>query len=216
MSQDKNLNRRVSSQDRTGTAFVLCAPSGTGKTTLVRMLVEKFKRFAFSISCTTRAPRAHEQDGVDYYFLDKSEFEKRIDQKYFAEWARVHGNYYGTPLGKTIEILQSGRDILFDIDVQGAAQLKRNLPGTFLVFIMPPSRAELEKRLRSRGTDDEASINIRLQNAKSELREAGWFDAWLMNDDIDQAFKNLCSLYYASSLIPQRRGAFLDDLLSQF
>ena len=138
---------------RAGVVLVLCAPSGTGKTTLVRRLREEFPQFAYSVSCTTRAPREGEVDGRDYHFLTHEEFVRRRDAGFFAEWAEVHGNFYGTPLAATLATIEAGQDLLFDIDVQGAAQLRTSLPQGTYVFILPPSRVELERRLRSRGTD---------------------------------------------------------------
>ena len=162
---------------RSGVLLVVCAPSGTGKTTLIQRLRDEFPNFAYSISCTTRAPRGHETDGKDYHFLSVEEFLRRREAGFFAEWANVHGNYYGTPLAPVLETLKAGQDVLFDIDVQGAAQLHLSLPRGQYVFLLPPSLSELERRLRGRGTDDEASIARRLSNAASEIRQAHWFDA---------------------------------------
>ena len=147
---------------RSGVLLVVCAPSGTGKTTLIQRLRDEFPNFAYSISCTTRAPRGHETDGKDYHFLSVEEFLRRREAGFFAEWANVHGNYYGTPLAPVLETLKAGQDVLFDIDVQGAAQLHLSLPRGQYVFLLPPSLSELERRLRGRGTDDEASIARRL------------------------------------------------------
>ena len=150
-----------SAASRSGVLLVICAPSGTGKTTLVQRLREEFPNFAYSISCTTRAPRGREVDGKDYHFLSVEEFLRRREAGYFAEWANVHGNYYGTPLAPVLETLKAGNDVLFDIDVQGAAQLRLTLPRGQYVFLFPPSMSELERRLRGRGTDDEAYDELR-------------------------------------------------------
>lgn len=201
---------------RTGTALVICAPSGSGKTTLIKRLIEKYERLTFSISCTTRPPREGEVEGRDYYFMGKDEFLKLVEEEYFAEWAEVHGNYYGTPLEAARRLLAAGKDLLFDVDVQGAAQLERSLPEAFFVFVLPPSRAELERRLRERGTEDEAAIALRLFNAATELKEAEWFDAWVINDNQEKAFMDLCSAYRAACLSPSRRPEFIKHLLDQF
>ena len=201
---------------RTGTALVLCAPSGAGKTTLVKRLIEKYERLTFSVSCTTRPPRAGEVEGRDYYFMGKDEFLKLVEEEYFAEWAEVHGNYYGTPLAATRKLLAEGKDLLLDVDVQGAAQLEQSLPEAFFAFVLPPSREELERRLRARGTEDEAAIALRLFNAATELKEADWFDAWIINDNQEKAFMDLCSVYRAACLNPGRRPEFLKHLLDQF
>jgi len=139
---------------REGIALVLSAPSGAGKTTLVKRLLAEFLHIGYSVSCTTRQPRQGEVDGKDYIFLSHEEFEQRRVQGYFAEWAEVHGNFYGTPLAPVKEKLHQGQDVLFDIDVQGAAQLKLSLSEATFAFILPPSLHELENRLRGRGLDD--------------------------------------------------------------
>lgn len=206
----------MSSYPRKGIALVLCAPSGAGKTTLARRITARYQRITFSVSCTTRPPRPGEEDGRDYHFISKVEFERLKAENYFAEWARVHDNYYGTPLEATRAILNEGKDLLFDVDVQGAAQLKNSLPGAYFVFILPPSRAVLEERLRARGTESEESLARRLSGAARELAEAAWFDAWVINDDQEKAFQDLCSVYQAAGMSPQRRPDFLHRLLEQF
>ncbi|MDR0338692.1 MAG: guanylate kinase [Desulfovibrio sp.] len=204
------------SQQRSGIALVICAPSGTGKTTLTKRLLEEFPRFAFSVSCTTRPPRANEVHGRDYEFLDRDEFKRRRDADFFAEWAEVHGNYYGTPLESTRDLLSEGRDLLFDIDVQGASQLRRTVPGARLIFILPPSREELERRLRQRGTESEESLARRLSAAVRELAQAHWFNSWIINDDLDTAWQELRALYIAATLSPVRRPGFLNALLGEW
>jgi guanylate kinase len=206
----------VISQQRSGIALVICAPSGTGKTTLTKRLLEEFPRFAFSVSCTTRPPRANEVHGRDYEFLDRDEFKRRRDADFFAEWAEVHGNYYGTPLESTRDLLSEGRDLLFDIDVQGASQLRRTVPGARLIFILPPSREELERRLRQRGTESEESLARRLSAAVRELAQAHWFNSWIINDDLDTAWQELRALYIAATLSPVRRPGFLNALLGEW
>ena len=199
---------------RQGIALVLSAPSGAGKTTLIRRLAAEFPGIGYSVSCTTRAPREGEVDGRDYIFLSRAAFEERRAAGDFAEWAEVHGNLYGTPLAPVREMLAQGRDILFDIDVQGAAQLRLNLEGACFIFILPPSMAELERRLRLRGQDDEAAIERRLANAQSELREAAWYDALVVNDDLDAAYDRLRAAYVAATLAPARNPRLVGDLLA--
>lgn len=186
---------------RRGMPFVICAPSGAGKTTLVSRLTAEFS-LEFSISCTTRAPRGTEKDGVDYIFIDRETFVARRESGYFAEWAEVHGNFYGTPLQPVRDSLALGKDMLFDIDVQGAAQLSLSLPEARFVFILPPSMGELERRLRGRGTDSEDAIKIRLANAKTEIMSSHWFNAVIVNDNLDMAYDQLRSFYVASTLQP--------------
>ena len=184
-----------------GTLLIVSGPSGSGKTTLCRR-AEKDGLTAYSISCTTRKPRGNEQDGVDYIFLDRDTFIDRRGLGYFAEWAEVHGNFYGTPLKPVQDRLAQGKDMLFDIDVQGAAQLSLSLPEARFVFILPPSLDELERRLRGRGTDSEEAIRLRLANARTEIMSSHWFDAIIVNDDLDTAYDQLRSFYLASTLQP--------------
>ena len=198
---------------RFGVPLIICAPSGTGKTTLVQRLRQEFPNFAYSVSCTTRAPRGQEVDGKDYHFLSVEEFLRRRDAGAFAEWANVHGNYYGTPLGPVLDTLKAGRDLLFDIDVQGAAQLHLSLPRGVYVFLLPPSMSELERRLRGRGTDEEASIARRLANADAEIRQAHWFDASIVNDNLDAAYDHLRAVYLAATLNPAHRPALALSIL---
>ncbi|ABB39515.1 guanylate kinase [Oleidesulfovibrio alaskensis G20] len=201
---------------RSGIVLVLCAPSGTGKTTLTRRLLEEFPRFAFSVSYTTRQPRAGEEHGREYNFVDEETFIRLRDEGFFAEWAEVHGNFYGTPLEDTRQLLARGRDVLFDIDVQGAAQLRGSLKQGCYVFILPPSGAELERRLRARGTDPEDTIRRRLANARRELQQAHWFNAWIVNDNLEQAYDELRAAYLAATLSPTCRPELVDELLQDW
>ncbi len=201
---------------RTGVALVICAPSGTGKTTLIKRLVAEFPRFSFSVSSTTREPRQGEVQGKDYDFLSKEEFIMRRDAGYFAEWAKVHDNYYGTPLISTRELLATGRDVLFDIDVQGASQLRRTIPGARLIFILPPSRADLEQRLKGRQTETPESLEKRLSIASKELIQAHWFNSWIVNSDLEEAWQQLRAAYISATLSPALQSAFLDDLLKEW
>ncbi len=202
--------------DRQGVALVLCAPSGTGKTTLSHRLVAEFPRISFSVSCTTRPPRPGEIDGRDYHFLSPDAFHALRENGHFAEWAEVHGNCYGTPLKATCDTLAQGRDTLFDIDVQGAAQLKSTLPQAFFVFLLPPSKQALEKRLRGRGSETEETIAKRMANARKELAQANWFDIWIINDDLESAYADLVAAYRAACLAPARRAEFVNALLREW
>ncbi len=202
-------------KDRAGMVLVLCAPSGTGKTTLTRRLLKEFNRLTYSISYTTRQPRDGEVHGRDYFFTTAERFAGLRDQGFFAEWAHVHGNSYGTPLKATLELIEQGKDVIFDIDVQGALQLKGSLgaaAGCF-IFLMPPSYETLEQRLRGRGTDDAPTIKRRMTNAVREMQQAHWFDAWIVNDDLDEAYDNLRSVYLAAGLIPARRPGLVESIL---
>ncbi len=201
---------------RRGIVLVLCAPSGTGKTTLTKRLLKEFPRFSFSISYTTRQPRKGEVHGKDYYFISEEEFCEKRDAGYFAEWAEVHGKFYGTPKEATLDMLKQGNDIIFDIDVQGAGQLYGNLKQGCYVFLLPPSRAELEKRLRGRGTDDEQTILNRIANAQKELEQSHWFNAWIVNDDLDKAYDQLRSAYIAATLSPQSSPDLVEHIMEDW
>lgn len=200
---------------RSGVVLVICAPSGTGKTTLIKRLIEEFPQIRYSISCTTRAPRPGEVDGRDYHFLSPEDFQVRRAEGHFAEWAEVHGNFYGTPMAPTLDMLQQGRDIVFDIDVQGAAQLRLALSQGIYAFIFPPSMQVLEERLRGRSSDDAEAIARRMDNAVREMREAHWFDAWIVNDDLDAAYNQLRAVYLASTLSPRHRPLLLRAILGE-
>jgi guanylate kinase len=201
---------------RKGLCLVLSAPSGAGKSTLVSRLRAEFPGFAYSISCTTRAPRATEEDGVHYHFLSRDTFIAKRDAGYFAEWAEVHGNFYGTPKAPVEDKLARGHDMLFDIDVQGALQLKAVFPQALYVFILPPSREVLERRLRGRGTDAEEVIVRRMKNALGELEQAKHFDYHIVNDDIEEAADELRAVYVAGRARAICRPGLVSGLLSQW
>ncbi len=170
-----------------GHIFVISAPSGTGKTTLCRRILDKFSFLSFSISHTTRKPRENEKNAVDYFFITRDEFEQKIKQDFWAEWAEVHGNLYGTSLNFIREKIKDGSSLILDIDVQGAKQIKSSIPDAITIFIMPPSFKVLEHRLRSRGTDSEDVIQKRLANAENEIKEKVFYDFSIVNDDLDTA-----------------------------
>lgn len=183
-----------------GVLLTISAPSGTGKSTLINMLTREYPEFGFSVSYTTRLPRPGEVNGKDYFFVDQEEFISLRDKGFFAEWAEVHGNHYGTPGQKVLDALNSGQSLIFDIDVQGAAQLKKNLNTGLFVFIFPPSMKALEQRLVKRGTDDPGTIRKRINNAGQEISRSGLFDFWVVNDSLDEAFEDLKSIVRAEKL----------------
>ncbi|MDR0466980.1 MAG: guanylate kinase [Deltaproteobacteria bacterium] len=199
--------------ERTGLVLVVCAPSGTGKTTLIKMLMHEFSQIGYSTSCTTRSPRHDEVPGHDYNFVTHEEFHQLQRSGYFAEWADVYGHFYGTPLNPTLDILRTGKDVLFDIDVQGAAQLRLTLPVGSYVFILPPSLKILEERLRKRAQDSEEAIQRRLSAVRDEVLEAHWFDAWIVNDDLHRTYDALRSVYIAATLAPRRRPLIIRSIL---
>jgi guanylate kinase len=201
--------------ERSGLPLVVSAPSGTGKSTLIAKLRQEFPSFAFSISCTTRAPRPGEVDGKDYYFLDRETFLQRRDNHFFAEWATVHGNLYGTPLKATQALLQQGKDIIFDIDVQGARQLKQTLPQGCFVFLFPPSMQALKTRLVQRGTDSREVIAKRLANARNEISQCDLFEFWIVNDDLQTAYEELRAVYLAARTRAIHRPGLKQALLAE-
>ena len=173
--------------------IIVAAPSGAGKTTLCRKLLQEFPDdMALSISTTTRAPRPSEQHGREYFFCARDEFEAKAKRGEFAEWAQVHDRLYGTSREVLDRTLESGRSVLLDIDVQGAASLRVAYPGrTFSVFVVPPSMEILESRLRARKSESEEAIALRLQNARDEMKRAPEFDKVLVNDTFEQAYAQL-------------------------
>jgi guanylate kinase len=177
--------------------LVLSAPSGTGKTTLARRLVAETPNTVFSVSCTTRQPRGREQDGVDYTFLSEVKFREMVQAELFAEWAEVHGHFYGTPTAVVDDARAHGRVALFDIDVQGGEQLKQRYPSAVTVLILPPSVAEMERRLRARGTDSAATIERRLLAARSEVRRGKSYDYCIVNEDLETALSDLKAIVRA-------------------
>ena len=181
-----------------GKLFIVSAPSGTGKTTILKKVVSLVRKLAFSVSHTTRSPRRTERDGHDYYFVNKEQFEEIIGAGGFLEWAEVHGNYYGTALTPLKKQLAEGNDVILDIDVQGAEIVRRSclLPNVD-IFIAPPDLHELEKRLRGRGTEGQNEIVRRLENARTEMRQCDHYEYLIVNDQVDSAVKMLTSILYA-------------------
>ena len=200
---------------RRGILLVISSPSGAGKTTLARGLAER-EHLEFSVSYTTRVPRAGERDGVDYKFVSDDEFEQMIHRGEFAEWAVVHGNRYGTAIHTVNRALEDGKDYLFDIDWQGGAQIRRQWPDeSVLVFVLPPSRAELERRLRRRATDSPEAIARRLAMAKRELEHFAEYDYLVVNDNLETALKELSSIYVAARCARSRRAHYGQTLLTE-
>jgi guanylate kinase len=195
--------------------LIVSSPSGAGKTTLCARLRNEFTRLRFSVSHTTRKPRPTEASGREYHFVEPAAFEQMIAEGAFAEWARVHGHYYGTSLAE-IELARTDADgVIFDIDFQGARQIRARFPEAVSVFILPPSLEELERRLRGRGTEDEEATRRRLTNAEREIAHYGLFDYVVVNDDISQAYERLRSIVYAERCRRARHAARCEELLAQ-
>jgi len=183
-----------------GNLFVVAAPSGAGKTTLVRMLLEQENSVHLSISFTTRGPRPGEQNGREYHFVDTVEFQSMIARQEFLEWAEVHGNFYGTSKKWIADQLAAGHDVLLEIDWQGAQQVRKLFPQAIGIFILPPSMDELTRRLTGRGTDSADVIARRLAAAQAEMRHVGEFDYVIINDQLAQALEDLRAVVRASRL----------------
>ncbi len=178
----------------TGRLFVISAPSGTGKTTLCKALLKRFPDIRFSVSYTTRKPRSGEQDGIDYYFLAKDDFKKKLEHGQFAEWATVYGHYYGTPAEFIDKKLASGFDILLDIDVKGTIQILDRYPDCVTIFIIPPSPGTLKARLKKRNTDSKETIKRRLADAENEMTKKDLYRHTIVNDRLSSATDQLISI----------------------
>ena len=178
-----------------GVLFIISAPSGAGKSTLCRAVLNRFSDLVYSVSYTTRSLRGGEQNGVDYQFISKNEFERRISQGRWAEWAKVHGHYYGTSADFLDGELNDGRDILLDIDIQGAGQILQRYPDGVTIFIMPPSLKTLKSRLQSRGTDSPEVIAVRLKNAQDEIAQKDVYRHIIINDRLTDAIAELIAIF---------------------
>ncbi len=202
-----------------GTLYIVTAPSGAGKTTLVHAVLEREPGLALSVSYTTRPPRPGEVDGRDYRFVGKEEFLRLRDGGELLEWAEVHGNYYGTSRTWIETQLQQDRDVLLEIDWQGARQVRRMFPHAVSIFILPPSLEALEARLRGRGTDSEATIARRLAAAREEMRHVEEFDYVIINDRLERAIDELTAVVRAARLrLPvqkRRHAAYFAQLLQE-
>lgn len=174
-----------------GALFVISAPSGAGKTSLVRAVIERHPQACTSVSYTTRARRAAEVDGRDYFFVDVAQFDRLRRAGEFLEWAEVFGNFYGTSRAQVRELVARGHRVILEIDWQGARQVRERMPESQLIFVLPPSEAELERRLRARATDDEAVIRRRLGEARADMSHWAEFDYVIVNDDFDRAVAQL-------------------------
>lgn len=198
------------SKQEKGLLIVLSGPSGSGKSTVIKKLMEKRGNIHFSVSYTTRKIRAGEVEGVSYNFVDRAEFERMIDNNEFLEYAQYSGNYYGTSLKVIEEKQAAGMDVMLDIEVQGAANVRSKCPGAVLVFIVPPTYEELERRLRGRGTDPEDVIRMRLDRALDEIKEVGMYDYLVVNDDVAKAADELDAIMTAAACRAADRGYVLD------
>ena len=196
--------------------FIISAPSGSGKSTLVSRVMREDPKLRFSVSYTTRKPRGQEQDGVSYHFISREEFERRLAADEFLESAEVFGNYYGTHKSELDKAKAGGWDLVLDIDVQGAAQLKKKLPEAVSVFILAPSRQVLEQRLRSRSEDSDETIGRRLRGAADEIRNYAQYDYVLVNVGVDESAATLAASVRAERVKRIRMAERLEPILRTF
>ncbi|MEY3222783.1 MAG: hypothetical protein RLZZ203_1639 [Cyanobacteriota bacterium] len=174
-----------------GKLIVLTGPSGVGKGTLMNAILQRYPELHYSVSATTRSPRPGEVNGKNYHFITRSEFEKLVTQEEFLEWAEFAGNFYGTPREAVLNHIQSGELVVLEIELEGARQIRHTFPSALSIFILPPSFAELEKRIRGRGQDTEEAISRRLNRAEEEIAAADEFDLQIINDDFEEALQEI-------------------------
>ncbi len=178
-----------------GILFVFSGPSGVGKGTVLDRLFEKYDGVEYSVSMTTRPPRNHEVHGEDYYFISEEKFDSIREENGFIEWACVHGNCYGTPRQYVVDALENGEDIVLEIDIQGARQVREIFPEAVFIFLEPPSFSALEARLADRDTEDTQTRELRLENAREEIEEASMYDYRVVNDNVDRAVEELIEIF---------------------
>lgn len=203
-----------------GTLLIVSGFAGSGKGTIMKGLLSQYDNYALSISATTRQPRPQEEDGREYFFKTKEEFETMIEREEFLEHACYVGNYYGTPAAYVDEMLQSGKDVILEIEIQGALQVKSKRPDALLIFVMPPSVEEIYNRLKKRGTEDEETIMKRMRRGAEEICEVSKYDYIMVNDDLDECIRELHEVVQSSKnrvlcnsdLIAQTQSQFADFL----
>ena len=197
-----------------GIFIVVSAPSGAGKTTICREFLKALPEISDSVSYTTRPARSGEENGKDYFFVSEAEFRARVEAGDFAEWTEKFGCLYGTSIQAMRESLGRGRDLLLDIDIVGAADLRKSFAEGIFVFILPPSLEELKRRLSGRGTETEGNIRIRLEKAKDEIQQVFWYDYVIFNDEVESAANRLRSVYWAEKSKRERNIGYIREKFS--
>jgi len=214
--KERETPRTVNHANPRGTLFVVSSPSGGGKGTIIRHVLEVMKDLSYSVSYTTRAPRQGEVDGREYFFISRETFEEMVGAGEFLEWACVHGNFYGTAKDQVLEETNAGSDIILEVDVQGAASVRQLLMDSVSIFILPPSYEVLKQRLIARGTDSPEELAIRLRNAPDELEQYSAFDYVIINDEIDRAVGQLASIIYAERARCMRQESLVLEVIEKF
>ena len=209
-------SRTLNTATPRGTLFVVSSPSGGGKGTIIEHVLECVENLSYSVSYTTRAPRLKEVDGREYFFVSRETFEEMIAAGEFLEWACVHGNLYGTAKNQILAETASGCDIIVEVDVQGAASVRRLLMDSVSIFILPPSYEVLRERLIARGTDSPEELQIRLRNAPEELRQYSAFDYVIINDEVERAVNQLASIIYAERARCMRQEGLVREVIEKF
>jgi guanylate kinase len=199
-----------------GTLFVVSSPSGGGKGTIIEHVLECVENLSYSVSYTTRAPRLKEVDGREYFFISRETFEDMVAAGEFLEWACVHGNLYGTAKNQILAETAAGSDIILEVDVQGAASVRRLLMDSVSIFILPPSYEVLRERLIARGTDSPEELAVRLRNAPEELRQYSAFDYVIINDEVERAVNQLASIIYAERARCMRQEGLVREVIENF
>ncbi len=199
-----------------GTLFVVSSPSGGGKGTIIRRVLDVVENLSYSVSYTTRAPRQNEVDGREYFFINRETFDEMVVAREFLEWACVHGNYYGTSKKQIMEETAAGADLILEVDVQGAASVRQLLMDSVSIFILPPSYEVLRQRLIARGTDSPQQLEVRLRNAPEELKQYSSFDYVIINDEIDRAAAQLASIIYAERARCMRQEPLVREVIQNF
>ena len=197
MVKTESDSQECISGNASGSLIVISGPSGAGKGTIVKALLDKYPSIHYSVSATTRAPREGEVNGVNYWFIEREEFLRRRCQEELLEWAEVYGNFYGTPRRRVMEALNRGHDIILEIDPQGAMKIKQNFPSAIFVYIVPPSPRELSRRICGRGTESQDAIRCRLNSVASELQYVHEYDYLVINDDLVEATADVAAIIRA-------------------
>jgi guanylate kinase len=199
-----------------GILFVVSSPSGGGKGTLIQRVLNKVPNLSYSVSFTTRAPRSGEVDGREYFFVTPEEFEQMVAVNEFLEWAHVHSKRYGTARQQVVTEISAGRDIILEVDVQGAASIRALMPDSVSIFILPPSFEVLKRRLEARGTDSPEELDLRLRNAPAELKDYSAFEYLILNDEVDRAAEQMTAIVHAERARLSRQGAQVKRVVEAF